>query len=499
MSKKRVLYKSIIFLFIFLQSAAYFLSRPAKVDTASLTSASATLSNSRLSYRAGINSGTSGSSLVTIDSSGNADNDTDHLFPSDVICIADATFAGCQGQTTYTVNNIVDSTNFGINTPLSATLGQADLAIATQSGTLTIAVTTANAVPSNGDILVTIPSINHATQGNDGFPDTNSAVSGNGFDLNSIGTGDITVGSSGCANNWTVSSVAAGDVSNDHRIRIDRSTNSCAAGSTITITVGDGAPNLINPAPITSGHTQGTSDIYTINVITRDGSDNQIDTVDVDVAPIEAVLVSATVDETLTFTIAGVSSSSTAACDQTMNITTTAMSVPFGTLINTDTFTDGAQLLTLSTNADGGYSVRTEENDQLGRNGNTCTGASAGESVNCIEDTTCDGGSCSSSSEDDWETATNNGFGYSLKNASGSDAAFQHNVVSGSCAGTASSDFCARQFPDQEASESKQTIMSNAGPVSSSQVYVCYRTTISATQPAGYYYNKIKYTATAVF
>ena len=41
--------------------------------------------------------------------------------------------------------------------------------------------------------------------------------------------------------------------------------------------------------------------------------------------------------------------------------------------------------------------------------------------------------------------------------------------------------------------------MSNAGPVSGSAAYVCYRIDITGTQPAGYYYNKIKYTAVPTF
>ena len=55
-------------------------------------------------------------------------------------------------------------------------------------------------------------------------------------------------------------------------IQINRSTNSCAASSTITVTVGDASNKLINPAPISTGHTQGAADVYTLNVKTRDGS-----------------------------------------------------------------------------------------------------------------------------------------------------------------------------------------------------------------------------------
>ena len=232
------------------------------------------------------------------------------------------------------------------------------------------------------------------------------------------------------------------------------------------------------------------ADIYTINVKTRDGSDNTLDEVDIDIAPIEAVLVSATVDETLAFTVAAVAAAAST-CGQTTDVTTTAYSVPWGTLSTADSFSEASQQLTVSTNADGGYSVTIEENDQMGKNGGSCSGASAGESVNCIEDTTCDGAACTESTSADWATASNNGLGFSLANQSGSDAEFLYNESSRT--------FSSRQVADQEVPETKAAVMSSAAPVSGSSVYVCYRISISGTQPAGYYYNKVKYTATATF
>ena len=79
-----------------------------KTHSANFTSASATLSNARFSYRAGATSGTSGSPTVVIDGSSNADNNTNHLFPKDVVCFSNATENGCVGNTTYTVANIIN-------------------------------------------------------------------------------------------------------------------------------------------------------------------------------------------------------------------------------------------------------------------------------------------------------------------------------------------------------------------------------------------------------
>ena len=81
-----------IALFVVIATTSYFLVKPQKkTHSANFTSASATLSNARFSYRAGAATGTSGSSTVTIDASGNADNNTNHLFPKDTICFSNAT------------------------------------------------------------------------------------------------------------------------------------------------------------------------------------------------------------------------------------------------------------------------------------------------------------------------------------------------------------------------------------------------------------------------
>ena len=126
----------------------------------------------------------------------------------------------------------------------------------------------------------------------------------------------------------------------------------------------------------------------------------------------------------------------------------------------------------------------------MGLNGGSCSGADAAESLNCIKDTTCDA-SCNQVNTAEWTTATNNGLGYTLATVSGTPAVFYY--------GESGRTFSARQFADQEVSETKQNIMSWNMPVSNDQAYVCFRISVSGTQPAGYYYNKVKYTATARF
>ena len=494
---KKFLYRLIILSIVFFPAAIIYLYITSKIDSANLTSASATLSNSRLSYRAGVATGAANSSIITIDASGFADNDTNHLFPKDSVCFADATFAGCYSQAApYSVVSIPSTTTFNIAIPLGATaLGAADLVIATQSGSLTIAFTTVNQVPSNGDILITLPALDTTGKTCDGFPDTNTTVATNGFDLSTVAAADISV--TGCTDaNWNATeTITCGTSSADHTIRIDRQTTACAAASAITVTI-DSAPGVINPAPIT-GHAQGTADIYEINIKTRDGADATLDNSDVKVAPIEGVFVSATVDETLSFAVAGAAAGTH--CGLTTDVTSTAYSIPWGTIAAVDTFYEASQQLTVSTNADAGYTVKIEANDQMGKDGVACTGATAGESVNCIKDTTCGASACSESAAYDWTVpGTYQGLGISLADVDGTDAVWDYDGKAAETTCT-SGTFCARQIADQEASETKATIMTNTGQVSSKDIDVCYRIAVSGTQPAGYYFNKVKYTATATF
>lgn len=465
------------------------LIKPVELDAAGLSSASATLSNPRLSYQGGVSTTISaGNTVITIAGSSNADNDTDHLFPNDAVTVGP--------NLGLRVSSVVDSTTFILTSGLGTGVTNTDKVYSTQSGTLTVNFYTGSAIPVGGSIRIEVPASAGSVSGspNDGAPDT-ATLANNGFDLNFITTSNIT-----CPNMFTVGTLTAGTggPSNPHVITCNwNGASPLASGANLTVVVGDGSRGLVNPAPVSS-HTQGVADSYTINAYTKtatNGTGTTIEDIGTKVAPVEGVLVSVTIDETLNFTIAGVSSANiNSVCGLTPAgnlVTSTAMAVPFGTGVTANTFYNAAQQLTVSTNAPGGYSVKVEENDQMGKEGKVCTGATAGEADNCIKDTTCDGGTCSQTTSGEWVTATNNGLGYSLSNVSGTDASFLYNESARS--------FSTKQFADQEVPETKQNVMSNAGVVNGSSACVLYRMSVSGTQPAGYYYNKVKYTASAIF
>ena len=463
----------------------FFLFKPPQSKSASLTNASATLSNSRLSFYAVVHTGAAiGANAVNIKTTANTypDDNTNHLFPGDTVSV------GAEGN--LTVASIFDTDTFLLSAGLTIPASDSDPIYATQSGTLTVTFDTVNAIPANGDVIVTIDA--PSSGGNDGAPDTAETMAANGFDFNTITTTNITCPTGA---NWSKTSASAGSGGDGHTVVCTTNTE-VVASTNLTIVVGDGDKGLVNPAAAygAAEHTQGVADIYTVNVKTRNSDDQAIDESNLKVAPIEAVLVSATVDETLNFQVEGVSST-TSTCGRTTDKTTTPVSVPWGRLTLSETFFLAAQKLTVSTNAESGYVVKIEENDQMGKNGVACP-LNGNEADNCIQDTTCNVTGCTEATSQDWTDATTYyGLGYSLENISGTDAAFLWNESSRT--------FSAKQIPSMASNESplkeKQTIMSNAAPVKDKQIYVCYQIAFSPIQPAGYYYNQVRYTASATF
>src|SRR4030066_1251729 len=389
----------LIFILILIGLTGFALFSPIKTKSA-ITLASSTLSNSRFSYKSSIGTTQAVNDVTIVLDNESADDDTNHLFPGDVICFVNPAESGCYGNRTYTVASILDSTTFTITDGLDTTLADTDYIVATSSGNLVFTFTIGTNIPASGDIFITLPGINTDNKTNDGIPDTNTDVATNGFDIKGGNTvlvdGDITV--TGCTKG--TATVTAGGASADTTIMIPVSAE-CVATTAVTVTLGNS--RIINPAPITAARTRGTADTYTINLKTRNATDQLLEDKDMIVAPVEGVFISATIDETLSFRVCGVDTdlSDTAAetsCFTTprtlfnpasLNIGTNAYSVPFGTM-TADTFKNGAQYIKASTNAASGFNITLEETDEMGKDGTPCTGNPTAEG-NCIPDNTGDG------------------------------------------------------------------------------------------------------------
>jgi hypothetical protein len=262
------------------------------------------------------------------------------------------------------------------------------------------------------------------------------------------------------------------------------STEGVSAGRCVQIKVGTnatgsgtGANQIDNPAKTAAAGTADINDVYVSGTFGDTGS--------MLVATIEGVTVSVSVAESMTFTMAGVTAGSCTGDTGSPSVIDTsgsATSVPFGTVSTTNAFFAACQLLTVSTNAQSGYALTSEENTSLKYGSNT------------IADSTCDA-ACSESTGAAWATATNNGFAHYCENVSGS-----------ACAAAGTSNY--RQFACRGAdadcnpgtgSETIQNLMTANAPADSNQAKVHYKLSISPVQAAGSYSNTVTYIATPTF
>lgn len=321
---------------------------------------------------------------------------------------------------------------------------------------------------ANHEILFTLGASNDIAEN-----DTITVTFQSDFDLSSIDytdidlsgstSGDQTLAATQGATSWGVG--ISGQV-----ITFTAPSNSntyISGGETVTIKIGTNATGGGANAQITNPTSAST---YTVDISVNA---TQTETGRTIVAIISGVSVSATITESLTFSISGVDASNCTLGNSVTAVTTTAATVPFGTL-STNTFKKGCHSLAVSTNAGDGYSITSQETDQLTNSGG-----------DTIPDTTCDTGSCDESTGGAWVTATNNGFG--------------HTCFGDDCVAAYSSGSNYRQFASIADSETAQVMQSNTDPVNNSTTTVIYQISVSATQAAGDYSNTVVYIATAQF
>ncbi|MDO8610412.1 MAG: hypothetical protein Q7R95_07725 [bacterium] len=487
MQKKfgNLVYKSLIISLIFVQGLYLFLfqlpQHTTKVDSGSLTVASDSLSNSRLSFYGKVNVGYSafGTSYFTLQSSGNSDNNNAHLFPQDTVNVG--------FNLGMTVASVAGTLDFSTIAGITSQLGAGNPVTATQSAIHTITFTTASSV-TNGTIRAYIPAADNTFLSNNGGVDTA------GFDLNGVVTGDVTC--TGGAATWGTPTVTASTTngSNLHLITCPFTGTALASGVAVTMTIGN-TNKMVNPAPKLI-HTQGLADTYTIKLQEIDtGTSNVLDNVNLSVSVIEGVLVSATIMPSLTFQIQGVAAGVTR-CGQTTGVVTTATTVPFGELNGNDIFYNAAHTISISTNATSGYVVKVAETDSMKK---PIVGTS-------IPDTACNvaANDCTDRNTTGlWTTTSRYGFGYSLETLSGSPTlafVYTSGSVQGNCPG--SSAYCARPFGNIASLGSpaaQTTIASSTGPTATQSFYACYRLNYSAIQNTGYYQTQVMYFPSATF
>jgi hypothetical protein len=453
-----------------------------------LNQAYVTLSNSRLSYKGAVaTSGYVNSTTINTASSSQPDNDTANLFPNDSICFNTTGYV-CHNNVNHTITNIVGANQFTFTPAETNTIANATAIVASQSALLAVTFKVTTTVPVGGNVKIYIPG--HSTQATaqDGMPDQT------GFDSACLGVGGANpcAISSGSFNSdvavtgFTKGTAAYSYSTPNHIVTVPVASTALTSGNTYVITIGGTAANrerFVLPAPASTHTTRGVADSYNIRIATDNGSTTLDDTTVV-VAPNDGVLVSTTVPLALTWKIndaanpfGGNIGSGQSVCSLTTSVGTTATTVPFGT-ITTNTFYVAAQSHYISTNASNGYNLTVYATSPVA--GGALAKADGSAS---IANGTCDG-ACTTTSAGAWATATNNGFGYTLANETGTDAAFTSNY---------------KIFDGTADGASAVTIMSNAGAVSGNRIYVCYKLSVSGTQAAGFYFNNLNYVATPKF
>lgn len=316
---------------------------------------------------------------------------------------------------------------------------------------------------------------------NDTASDTVVVTFPAGFDLTGVTEDDLDLEDDGadkttaatCAGTEHFSAAISGQVITFTACTGDN--GDIAAGSVVTVKIGTNAAGSGTGANRINNH--ATPSTYTIGLASATA-----DTGNALIAVIATVTASVTIGETLTVAVTGDDSIT---CPTVANsgatAPSTAIAIPYGN-VNANTFYDGCQRVEVSTNAAGGYSATLIMTDQLS------TG------TNEIADGDCDGG-CSDTTQAAWATNTNDGFGYCLQDVgTGTDMNDDFNGVD--CNDTPPN---FKTIPDVASLGTPEMIMTNTGLVSGSQVYVSYRLSVGATQPAGTYTNNLIYVATPIY
>lgn len=456
---------------------------PSQTNAGDLSTVSITLSNPRPSFYGKVGTGsTGGSSLIYL-------NVTPAAAPSTSSAQLKRGDSIKYGLLSYTVAATVPDANFTTTTaPPTLVVGNYLSVLSTASATVKFIAPTA---VSNGSFRVLVPAA--AASYADSIPDA-------GFFDYGTGTPTVTCPTGVTGYSFSAGVPAAGSVTVNSQLYHSYKCSYTGTGTPSADFTTTGKTIIIspvhNPAPVAT-HTLGTADSNRIIVQQLDGSDNVIDDTSAAVGVVESVKVTAEVPPQIAFSIRSIGAG-TSACGVNTDIASTPLTVPFGEL-TLNTFRNAAQRLVVSTNAVAGYAVTVLENDQMGRQGITCTGEavpSAGNNFSCIKDTTGDSADITESAPGTWATATFDGFAYTLKTINGSQTmSFEHNTSSGNCAGAN----CYKQFPDNEQSQAAATIFSYTTVADAQTADICYRVAVKATQATGEYENYITFNATATF
>lgn len=361
----------------------------------------------------------------------------------------------------------------------------------------TISFISPNGVPATGKIVISFPSLTTGDSNNAASPSATT------FQLNGLGDTDvkITAGLSGATTfDATMTNPSAG-TSPTISIALT-GTTTIAAGATVTIVLGcTGAndvtcttnkPLIINPTQ--NSIVAGTARIWQFQVDTTDSADGLIDSGHARIATVDSVLVQATVDPSLTVTVAGLAgnanyNSSAGSCvseTATCGITSTATNVNLGVLGSANINHCG-QTITVTTNAADGYVITATSSGRFidPSTGSWIKDANGGEGLTAND----------TPAAATLPTSGNPAFGISPCGARVSEALWNPDAVLAFNSGPKLSNPW-----NSGANAYYATVASyTAGPIAGDVTVIRYAATISTTTPAGLYRNIFTYVVTPTF
>lgn len=433
------------------------------------------VSNAQLSFFARISS-YSGSSLKVLNSpAGVAPN----LFTTNLAIGDSVAIAAGVGSSVFTIKDIGNTNSISLNAAIGLTVPSGYI-IATRSGVHTVSFTpiTFGGTTEKWQFLIRA-SVGASTPFMDGMPDQN------GFDIGGsncatagclLKTTDVTCPySTGTANIGNTITFTAADIGDSAFVGTYNVIECAYSGASSKIGVGGsmviGAPNgtqLINPSS-SANRTLGVADVYFYGLRQVDANGNVVDLNFGKIAVDDSVRVTAIVDPTLSFTIAGNATMKCASPIAVAPASSTPTSLNFSSLVLESTANNLSQLITATTNSAGGFVVQAFENNPLTIIGTTTT----------LPNTTANNTA--------WPSVTAaSGFGYSMEVGV---------TRAGAVLGVGSTGNY-KAFGVGYANAA--TVLSHNAP-SVDSAYMCYRVSATLQQPAGEYENSISYIATATF
>ena len=455
-----------------------------KTYAASLQSISDTISTSRPSASAPLNTDqTANATQISV-----VDNGSFYLASDSAIFQADT------GQTQNIINvasmsaqisGTPNTRNVYFTSAITNTHHKGTAIVANVTATHTIKFTTISNVPSGGHIIITFP----------GSGSNIASPSATGFSFNGMTTSNpsdvkyngVTCSSVAVTGSNQIDCTTSGSVSGGTAVTV---LVGCTAGTTACTTA---APRLINP---TKSAVAGTADVWKISVKTQDASAIDLDTGSAKIGTIEAVQVQATVEPTITFTIAGLLTTDnyqtiaggTYCGSETTDtgIATSATNVNLG-LVSNAGINHAGQLLTVSTNGSAGYVI---------------TATSSGHLINpasgfWIPD--ANGGNGLTANDTPIPAAITAGTAAFGISPCGVDVPTSSPNWGGTNKTVASGALFSNPWNTGTNAYYATIASYTAGPVTSDKTLVRYATTVSGSTPAGIYTTIYTYVATATF